>query len=172
MQISKSKLKEPNGYYYEQKPWHETLPDMLDVPEFKTEIFPKPMTHTEILETYKIIPYASYALAAGVIASIIPDLKNSDKGRIVYFKENDVLYRFDAFRDDDGGLDWRVNEVVLGRGWDAGCGACFGNSPSDSEPSDSSILGSFVPHAPKIIKEYCYCEKCEQFYKEWVENKK
>lgn len=122
--MNKSKLKE--GYYYEEKPWYDTLPDTIASPEpFTTVIFEKDMTHDEILKEYNIVPYNSYMDAAIICLSIIPDLKNDYKGRIIYFKENDVLYRFYAWRFDSGELNVNIFEVDRGDGGSASYGACF-----------------------------------------------
>lgn len=159
---NKSLLK--SGYYYETKPWYDDCPDKLPVPEFKTEIFPRAMTHREILDTYKITPYASYAEAAAVVLALIPALTNDYKGRLVYFKEGGTLYRFSAWRYDDGQLDLYVFEPDLDDGWGAEYGVCFGNGTLDA--SNTGHLDSDVPlelsraievvksHGYKIIKEY------------------
>lgn len=126
--MNKSKLKE--GYYYEEKPWYDTLPDTIASPQpFTTVIFEKEMTHDQILKEYKIIPYNSYMDAAIIYLSILPDLKNDYEGRIIYFKENDVSYRFRAWRDDGGQFDVSVYEVRRGYKYYAGDGACFSNVP-------------------------------------------
>lgn len=149
--MKKSQLKEKRSYYYEEKAWYESCPDTLPkVPEFKTEIFPRAMTHQEILDTYKIIPYSSYAEAAAVVVSIIPDLKWPS--RIVYFKENEVLYRFDAWRDDDGQLGVNVGRVHLGREYAAEYGVAFSNSPSDTLDSLSSLDSLELSRAIEICK--------------------
>jgi hypothetical protein len=48
-------------------------------------------------------------------------------GIIVYFEIKNKLYRFHAYRFDDGQLRVRVDEVSLSLGLDAGDGACFSN---------------------------------------------
>lgn len=132
MKHIKSKLKE--GYYYEIKNFYDKLPDEIEVPEYKTEIFPKVMTHREILDTYKIEPY-TMEQAFGVILDVISTLKNYSNCRIVYFEEDGVLYRLSAFRHDGGLLGVNVNSAVFDDKWDAGSGACFSNKKlSNYEP--------------------------------------
>ena len=167
--ISKSVLKENNSCYYECNDWYDKCPSKLSVPEFKTEIFTRSISHDDILKEYNITPYASYAEATAVCASIIFTLKNDYKSRIVYFKDNDVLYRFFAWRDDDGQLDVLVREVDLDYEFDPEDGVCFNNGILGTSPDDTLPLNSFVPHAPQIKKVYCYCEQCVEFYKEWNE---
>lgn len=140
--IKKSVLKEKISYYYESREWYDTAPDTLPVPEYTTEIFPRVMTHTEILKEYNITPYNSYQEAAAVCASVISDLKSNYRGRIVYFKENGILYRFLAWRFDDGWLDVYVREVYLDDRFDAESGVCFSNGnldTSDSLDTDDTI---------------------------------
>lgn len=153
--MNKSKLKE--GYYYEEKEWYDACPDDLpNAPKYQIEIFPKVMTHKEILETYKIVPYSSYREAAAVVVSIIPTLKNDFKSRLVYFKENEVLYRFSAWRRGGGRLYLYVREVELGNEYGAGSGACFlSNSTSDTS-GDSPLDSLTLPQAIKICKENGY----------------
>lgn len=134
MNYKKSQLKEEGSYYNEEKDWYKNCPDTLPtIPPVKVEIFPRVMSHREILNTYKIVPYSSYAEAAAALIPLIPDLKLPS--RIVYFKEDNVLFRFHAWRDDDGQLRVNVNEVNLGRRCGAEDGVAFSNSTSD--PSNS-----------------------------------
>ncbi len=153
--MKKQKLKETGSYYYEERPWYDDCPDTLPkTPDFKTEILPRAMKHKEILDTYKIVPYASYAEAASVVASIIPELKWPS--RIAYFKEKGILFRFNAWRDGGGQLYVRVRKVDLSNGFGAGDGVCFSNSYSESLPEslgslDSSML--MLSRAIEICKE-------------------
>lgn len=157
---NKSLLK--SGYYYETKPWYETCPEELPVPEFKTEIFPRTMTHREILDTYKVTPYASYAEAAAVVLALISALTNDYKGRLVYFKEGGTLYRFVAWRDDVGQLRVSVFETDLDDEWYAEHGVCFSNGTLDTcDDIVTSLpleLGRAIEvvksHGYKVIKEY------------------
>lgn len=121
--MNKSKLKE--GYYYEEKPFYDSLPDTLESPEYTTEIFSKAMTHQEILDTYKIKPY-TLQQAAGVTVKVMQTLNNSQY-RVIYFEDNGVLFRFGAWRLGGGQL--RVYVCEVGRGYEfcAGYGACFSN---------------------------------------------
>ena len=155
--MKKSTLKEKNSYYWEAKPWYDKLPATLPKVSFKTEISPKAMTHREILDTYKIVPYISYIEAFAVCAAIIPTLKNDWRSRIVYFKEDDVLYRLSAFRSDDGQLDVRVREVRLDDGCGPVDGVCFGNStlkPKTSSTLESS--DSSLEKAKEMVKKAGY----------------
>lgn len=39
-------------------------------------------------------------------------------------------------------------------------------------PASALTPSTFIPHAPKIEKVYCYCSSCVSFWKEWSDNKK
>lgn len=150
MPHNKSELKEKGSYYYEEKPWYDACPETLpEIPEPKVEIFPRAMTHREILKEYKVTPYASYAEAAAAIAHIKPTLKNDYKGRIAYFIEDGTTYRLNAWRGDDGQFVLRVNEADLDDEWDAEDGVAFSNGTLDASgtslsPSDSLTLESAI----------------------------
>lgn len=131
--MNKSKLKE--GYYYEEKPFYDSLPDTLESPEYTTEIFSTEMTHQEILDTYKIKPY-TLQQAAGVTVKVMQTLDNSQY-RVIYFEDNGVLFRFGAWRFGGGQLSVSVYEVSRGFEYDAGHGACFSN---DSLEPKTEIL--------------------------------
>lgn len=154
--MNKTLLKE--GYYYEEKPWYDTLPETIAEPNpFKTIIFEKDMTHDQILKEYNIVPYNSYMDAAIVCLTIIHTLKNDCKSRIIYFKESNILYRFSAWRDGVGKLSVRVSKVRRGSKYYAGSGACFSNVPLKSlteylSPSDTLTLESAI----KIVKQAGY----------------
>lgn len=148
--LKKSILK--SGYYWELKPWYDSCPDELPVAEYKTEIFTDYLTHKEILKKYNITPYDSYAQAASVAVSLADTLKRGEY-RIIYFKEDEVLYRFGAFYYDDSRLDFHVRKVGPSSGYDPGDGVCFGY-PSDTQPltlSDSDNLT--LESAIKIVWE-------------------
>lgn len=50
---------------------------------------------------------------------------------------------------------------------------CDDSTQALNTSEDSTLtLSTFVPHAPKIEKVYCYCEECQNFYKEWNANRK
>lgn len=151
--MNKNILKE--GYYYECKPWYDTLPDEIAETYYKTEIFPKAMTHKEILETYKIIPYNSYFDAAFICISALKDLKNDYKGRSVYFKENDVLYRFNAWRGDGGQLRVNVDEVDLDGEYDAGSGVLFSNGISDTSDLTLKPSETLSLRAENLAIDFC-----------------
>lgn len=151
--FNKSILK--SGYYYEALPWYDKCSETLPKVEFKTEIFSRYITHKEILKEYNITPYGSYNDAAKIVVSLIDSLKSSE-WRIVYFKEDDVLYRFSAFRGGDSQLDFHVDKVDPDNKWDSGYGVCFGY-PSDTQnqtlsPSESLTLATAV----EICKEAGY----------------
>lgn len=131
--INKSVLKE--GYYHELLLWYDSLPEKLPTVAFVTEILPNTMTNKEILKKYKIVPYTSYEQAAGVCATVIPELTNNYKSRIVYFQENEVLYCFRAWRVGDGQLRVSVGRVDLSDDFGAGRGVCFSNSISGTSNS-------------------------------------
>lgn len=139
MKLPKSKLKE--CYYWECEDFYDKLPSKIEVPEYRTEIFQKTMTHNEILKEYNIVPY-TMEQAFGVTIDIIPTLKPDWKGRLIYFKENEILYRLNAFRSGDGQLKVYVYEVDDSDEWGAGSGACLSNKPLESQSSDTLTLES------------------------------
>lgn len=152
--IKKSLLKEKDSYYYECNDWYSKVPEKLTVSNFKTEIFPRSMTHREILKEYSVIPYNSYAEAVAICASVIPTLKNDYEGRIIYFKENEILYRFCAWRGGDGQLRVGVSRVHLGGECGAGNGVCFSNGNLDTSEKTLSNLDSLtLEKAIEICKE-------------------
>lgn len=143
--INKNVLKEKNGYYYEFRPFYDSLPSKLTVPEYRTAIFPKKMTHREIMETYRIMPYSSVEDAFAVIADCIPTLKNDYKGRIAYFNDKDgTPCRLDVWRGDDGRLGLGVDEVGPGGEWSAGGGVLSSNNETGNlgtvDPLSSETL--------------------------------
>lgn len=146
MKKSKSLLKQ--GYYWECKNFYDKLPDEVEVIESRVEIFPKIMTNQDILNTYKIEPY-TLEQATGILLGIIDDLKYPP--RIIYFKDNDVLYHFSAYRYDDGELSVDVDEVYLGREWRADDGACLSNVPLNTQSTKTQTLSS---------SDYCDCPRC------------
>lgn len=150
--LNKSVLK--SGYYYEVKSWYNACPETLPKVKYQTEIFTRYITHAEILKEYNITPYNSYNEAAAVVASLVEDLKPND-WRIVYFKEDEVLYRFHAFRDDDSQLNFSVYEVDLGSLFGPGHGVCFGY-PSDTSASLSPSETFTLDWAMEIVKENGY----------------
>lgn len=148
--IKKSDLKK--GYYYEEKPWYDACPDELEEPEeFKMEIFPRIMTHAEILKEYNIAPYSSYAEAAVVFLAVIPRFDKNCKGQVVYFTDDGILYRFLAWRRGGGRLYVGVRKVDLGIEYDPGDGVAFRNSPS--VPSGNSALDSLTLPDRGSVKE-------------------
>lgn len=153
-----------SGHYYECNPWYDTLPQVIAETDYKTEIFPRAMTHREILDTYNIVPYTSYVDAAVACISALKDLKNDYKGRLVYFKENDVLYRFNAWRDGDGQLDVNVDEVNLDYKYDAEGGVVFSNGTSDTSDLTLKTFETLSLHAQVENLAIDFCEK-------WVDGK-
>lgn len=160
MKHPKSELKQ--DYYWECKDFYDKLPDQIEVIPSHTEILTKTMTHREILDTYKIKPY-TLEQATGVILDIIPTLQNDYKSRIVYFKDNDVLYRFRAYRPSDDELSVDVFEVGLDNRWDAGNGVCFSNELLDTQSqsistsetlSDQAMIDILKSKGYKISKEF------------------
>lgn len=156
--ISKSTIKEKGSYYYEVKPWYDKAPKKLPKPTYKTEIFTEVISHSKILKTYAIEPYSSYAEALAVVADLIPTLKNDWKGRLVYFKENDVLYRWNAFRYDDGQLNVYVRRVNPDNEWNAGNGVCFqATKPSNTSDLNLGNLDSLdLSAAIELVKKSGY----------------
>lgn len=134
--IKKSLLKQ--GYYYEERPWYDALPETLTVPSYREEIFPKDMTHKKILETYKITPY-TIEEAFAVAADKSKTLQNKEY-RLVYFTDGDTRYGLGVYRNSDGGLEVCVDEVYLDDEWDAGDGVLFSNEPSDTEKPDTETI--------------------------------
>ncbi len=137
--VQKSKIKE--GYYWEYESLYDSLPKTLTVPEYKTEIFEKPITNKKIIEKYKIVPY-TIEQAFAVAIDCIPTLKNNYKGRIIYFKNGDTLCGLYVYCFDDGLLGAGVDELGLDGEWDAGNGTIFSNTLNtlDSSPLDSESL--------------------------------
>lgn len=153
----KSLLKE--GYYYESKAWYDTIPQELTVPSYQTEIFPKAMTHQEIIDTYHIEPYKNIQDAFAVAADCIPTLLNDYKGRLVYFMDGDTRYRLNVYRDSGGELGVGVYGLDLGLEWNAGDGVLFSNETQILKADDTLALNSFEPltiketQAIEILKE-------------------
>lgn len=154
--IKKSVLKE--NYYYEFKPFYDTLPDELAVPSYRTELFPKAMTNKEILETYNIIPSKNIEGAFAMIADCIPTLKNDYKSRIAYFiDEQGIPCRLDVWRGGYGGLFLYVFEVFPDGGRGAGDGVLVSNetetlSTDDTLSSDTLALTDETKNAIALLK--------------------
>lgn len=151
--MQKQQLKEPGSYYYEEKAWYDLCPNTLPIiPPVTVEIFPKSMTHREILKEYNITPYNSYAEAAAALIPLIPTLKYPS--RIVYFNDDSILYRFHAWRRDDGRLGVRVRRVYLDDEYDAERGVVFSNGLSDTLGSLSSSDSLSLEDAIAIVKSH------------------
>lgn len=150
--LNKSVLK--SGYYYEVKPWYDACPTTLPKVKYQTEIFTRYITHAEILKEYTITPYNSYNEAAAVVGSLVEDLKPND-WRIVYFKEDGVLYLFLAFRIGDSQLVLGVRKVGPDGTFGPGNGVCFGY-PSDTSASLSPSETFTLDRAMEIVKENGY----------------
>lgn len=154
--MKKSQLKEKGSYYYECKDFYGACPNTLPIiPPARVEIFPRTMTHAEILKEYKIIPYNSYAEAVAALIPLIPDLKLPS--RIVYFKEDEILFRFHAWRFGGGQLSVYVDEVFLDREYDAERGVVFSNGHLDAL-SNSSLDSLSLPKE-LIINGITYIQK-------------
>lgn len=143
--IKKSILQ--SGYYYEFRKLYDALPDDLEVPEYRTEIFDGTISHKEILKTYEVEPYANAADAFAVIADCVPTLKKDGKGRISYFNDQDgTLCRLSVWRGGGGRLSLYVGRVRLGGEWDDGDGVLASNAPLGTEtPSEPLVLGLSDP---------------------------
>lgn len=143
--IKKSILQ--SGYYYEFRKFYDALPDDLEVPEYRTEIFDGTISHNEILKTYEVEPYANAADAFAVIADCVPTLKNDGKGRIAYFNDADgTLCRLMVWRNDGGELRLFVSRVDLDAEWHDGGGVLASNAPLGTEtPSEPLALGLSDP---------------------------
>jgi hypothetical protein len=98
--------------------------------------FIKTLTHQQILdeaESTKIKKVYTWFEALFIIRTVIlaGEVNKKGKGCIVYFTfkvdDKEILYRFNADRNDDGQLVVDVGEVNLGNEWYAGRGACFSN---------------------------------------------
>lgn len=77
--------------------------------------------------------------------------------------------------ENDGALSVRVLEFSYDLVWNAEHGNVFVFPQLNLEnlnSFDTVSLRPFVPHAPQVKKVYCYCSDCQNFYKEWVANKK
>ncbi len=140
--LNKKVLKE--NYYYEEIPIYDKLPTKLPkVPKYEVKIFPKTMSHREILKEYNIKPYEDFKTAASAVADIILTLKNDYKSRIVYFNYENTLYRFYAWRNDAGQLRVFVCGVNLGLKYVAEDGVAFSNGPLETSPIDTLKLSDF-----------------------------
>lgn len=149
--IKKSVLKE--NWYYEYDDIYDSLPEELSVPEYKTEIFNKTISHRDILSTYKVEPYESVGQAFAVAADIIPTLKNDCKGRLVYFKRSGELCRLRVWRNGDGVLRVGVGKVGLGDEWDAGDGVSLSTkSLENSENALGSLDKLTLDDAVRVCK--------------------
>lgn len=151
---NKKILKE--GYYYEAQPFYDSLPEELPKIKYQTGIFSKSLSHRQILKKYKIVPYETVAEAAAVVLDLIPTLKNDYKGRLVYFKQDAVLYRFDAWRRGGGQLNVFVLKVYLGYKYDAERGVCFSATDTLKLETSSSLETLTLESAIKMIKEAGY----------------
>ncbi len=98
--------------------------------------FIKTLTHQQILdeaERTKIKKVYTWFEALFIIRTVIlaGEVDKKGKGCIVYFTfkvdDKEILYRFSAYRNDDGQLDVDVNEVDLGNECVADYGVCFSN---------------------------------------------
>lgn len=92
------------------------------------------LTHRQILEEAEntgVKKVYSYLEGLSIIRQAILDGEVDKKGTgiLVYFKVEgiDTLYRFNAFRLDDGQLSVDVRKTALFSEWSAGRGACFSN---------------------------------------------
>lgn len=141
--IQKSLLKE--DYYYEEKPWYDTLPETLSVPNYQTEIFTETMSHKEILDTYNIESYKNIQDAFAVAADCIKTLKNDYNGRIVYFMDGDTRCRLGVCRDSDGRLEVGIRRVSPGGRWSAGSGVLYSAETLIPLKSDTLALKPFDP---------------------------
>jgi len=97
--------------------------------------FNESMTHGSILNEaertgIKKIYHFTEALMIALRGVLAGEVDEKGTGIIAYFKVdgNDQLYRFLAWRFDDGQLFVDVDKVYLGRWYDAGNGACFSNN--------------------------------------------
>lgn len=144
------------GYYWEVYPFYDSIPEELPKIKYQTEIFSKSLSHRQILKKYNIVPYETVAEAAAVVLDLIPTLKNDYKSRLVYFKQDAVLYRFDAWRDDDGQLNVDVFKVLLDSKYDAENGVCFSATDTLKLETSSSLETLTLESAIKMIKEAGY----------------
>lgn len=136
--VKKSVLKQ--GYYYEEKSWYDALPYALPVPEYKEELFPKAMSHKEILNAYHIKPY-TVAEAFAVASEKSATLKNGEY-RLVYFIDGDATCRLHVYRYSFGKLRVYISRVDPDRQWDAGYGVLLSNGTLDTESNDAVALGN------------------------------
>lgn len=152
---NKSKLRERNGYYYEFRPFYDALPANLEVPEYRTEIFPRAMTHAEIIREYAVVPYGNVQDAFAVIADCIPTLKNDYKGRLAYFSDTDgTLCRLNVWRHGDGMLSLFVRRVDLDYEWHAGSGVLASNERSDARKETGALALSPLDPLPPVPEDH------------------
>lgn len=112
----------------------KTMPAIAN--EFTSTIqrFTQTLTHEQILneaEKLSVKKIYSWLEAIKIIeqAVLMGEVDVKGLGVIVYFKVdyNDTVYRFHAYRNDDGQLRVYVYGLDLGFKWNAGCGASFSN---------------------------------------------
>ena len=119
------------------------------------------LSHQQILEEAEnlgIKRIYSYLEALHIIRKIIflGEVDQKGTGIFVYFNfkidEKDVLYRFNAFRNDDGKLNLNVNKVNLDNEYNAGDGACFRNNTFLLENYSRRVFfSSPFFHPPSIL---------------------
>lgn len=114
----------------------QTVPGVLRKITTVVYRFLSMLSHQQILEEAEnlgIKRIYSYMEALHIIRKVIliGEVDQKGTGVIVYFNlkidGKDVLYRFYAYRSDDGQLRVRVYRVRLASECDAGDGACFSN---------------------------------------------
>ena len=140
MKYSKTILKE--NYYWEFKPFYDSLPDELEAP---TNIISKVNTQTTTeAEMVKNQEYFTKEQAFGLVCKIISENDKENKYNLIWFK------------DDKGGL-CRVFVFLVGDGWLV--------YVFDFDASDEWFAGyrSFFRNRKLDTSEtlYCECKRCE-----------
>lgn len=149
MKTSLKNLKEKDEYYWEFKPFYDSLPAKLEVPKYSEHIFRVSMSHREIKEKWEKKEF-TIEQAFAVAADYAPKIQNG-QWRIVYFKDTDgVPCRLRVWRGDYGRLRLDVSEVVLDSEWTAGDGVLVSNETSEPLSEDTLSLESLNLRLKKL----------------------
>lgn len=139
--IRKSQLKK--NYYWEFRPFYDSLPETLSIPEYSEHVLDKDMTNKKIMETFEKVPF-TVEQAFAVVADYSTKIE-SGKYRLVYFRDEDGMpCRLNVWRDEGGKLDLRVIKVFPDGRRSAGDGVLVSNELSEplASGSDPLSLGS------------------------------
>lgn len=120
---NKSILK--SGYYYEFKPFFDSLPEKVATVAYRESVLTESMKYADILKKFGISPEESFGKAAGIALNCIPTLGNGEY-RVIFFTHDEAPCGLHVWRRVDGDLYLYVYRVDLDRGWLAGHGVLSG----------------------------------------------